>query len=86
MLAHFPFLEAALSSCTMQFSANQICWPVLLFCTDIPGMLPLDGYFRGGLWDWNSKVVLGFTEWGHDSILSADCAKLGQTEELDILQ
>lgn len=58
MLANFPYLEAALSSCIVQFSANEICWPVLLFCTDIPGMLPTNGYFRGRPWDQNSKMVL----------------------------
>lgn len=47
MLANFPYLEAALSSCIMQFSANQICWPVLLFCTDVPGMLPMDELLQG---------------------------------------
>lgn len=79
MLANFPYLEAALSSCIMQFSANQIYWPVLLFCTDIPGMLPMDGYLRGRPWDWNNKMVLVFNKWAHDSVLSsADSSKLGQ--------
>jgi len=50
MLANFPYMEAALSSCIMQLSANQI-WPVLLFCTDTPGTLPMGGYFRGRPWD-----------------------------------